>query len=146
MQEQWWKKATVISNKNHNLLAKWKYVIEEPLIYKGLQEGFPRNNENTEFDFLSYTFRRRLCKNRRRNSLFVNFTPAVSKIALKAMRLKIRKLRVRMATELSIDQLAKWLNPIIQGWIGYYGRFTRSALYAMCRHITYIPYNFIKNK
>ena len=91
--------------------------------------------ENTEFDFLSYTFRRRLCKNRRRNSLFVNFTPAVSKIALKAMRLKIRKLRVRMATELSIDQLAKWLNPIIQGWIGYYGRFTRSALYAMCRHI-----------
>ena len=91
--------------------------------------------ENTEFDFLSYTFRRRLCNNRRRNSLFVNFTPAVSKIALKAMRLKIRKLRVRMATELSIDQLAKWLNPIIQGWIGYYGRFTRSALYAMCRHI-----------
>ncbi len=91
--------------------------------------------ENTEFDFLSYTFRRRLCKNRKRNSMFINFTPAVSKSALKSMRLKIRKLRIRMATELSIAQLAKWLNPIINGWIGYYGRFTRSALYGMCRHV-----------
>jgi len=91
--------------------------------------------ENTEFDFLGYTFRRRLCKNSKRNSVFVNFTPAVSKIALKSMRLKIRKLRVRMATELSIAQVAKWLNPIIQGWIGYYGRFCRSALYGMCRHV-----------
>ena len=72
--------------------------------------------ENTEFDFLSYTFRRRLCKNRKRNSMFINFTPAVSKSALKSMRLKIRKLRIRMATELSIAQLAKWLNPIINGY------------------------------
>jgi group II intron reverse transcriptase/maturase len=91
--------------------------------------------ENTEFDFLGYTFGRRLCKNRKRNSMFINFTPAVSKSALKSMRLKIRKLRIRMATELSIAQLAKWLNPIIRGWIGYYGRFTRSALYGMCRHV-----------
>lgn len=91
--------------------------------------------ENTEFDFLGYTFRRRLCKNRRRNSLFVNFTPAVSKSSLKAMRLKIRKLRVRMATQLSIAEIAKWLNPMISGWIAYYGKYCRSALYGMCRHV-----------
>lgn len=91
--------------------------------------------ENTAFDFLGYTFRPRLCKNRKRNSLFVSFTPAVSKVALKSMRLKIRKLRIRMRTELSIEQLAQWLNPIINGWLGYYGRYCRSALYAMCRHV-----------
>ncbi|WAK04439.1 group II intron reverse transcriptase/maturase [Methylobacter sp. YRD-M1] len=91
--------------------------------------------ENTAFDFLGYTFRPRLCKNRKRNSLFVSFTPAVSKVALKSMRLKIRKLRIRMRTELSIEQLAQWLNPIINGWLGYYGRYCRSALYEMCRHI-----------
>ena len=42
------KKGTInhlSKNKNHNLLAKCKYVIEEPLIYKGLQEGFPRYNK-----------------------------------------------------------------------------------------------------
>jgi RNA-directed DNA polymerase len=91
--------------------------------------------ENTEFDFLGYTFRKRLCRNTKRNSMFVSFTPAVSKVALKSMRLNIRKLRVRMATGLSIAQIASWLNPIIRGWIGYYGRYCRSALYGMCRHV-----------
>lgn len=91
--------------------------------------------ENTSFDFLGYTFRGRLCKNRKRNSLFISFTPAVSKAALKVMRLEIRKLKVRMATNLSIGQLAKWLNPLINGWIAYYGCYRRSALYSMCRHV-----------
>jgi group II intron reverse transcriptase/maturase len=91
--------------------------------------------EHTSFDFLGYTFRRRLCRNRKRNSVFVNFTPAVSKAALKSMRLKIRMLRVRTRTELSLAQLAKWLNPIISGWIAYYGCYCRSALYGMCRHV-----------
>ncbi len=91
--------------------------------------------EHTAFDFLGYTFRRRSCWSRKRNCIFMNFTPAVSKSALKSMRLKIRKLRVRMATNRSIEQLALWLNPLINGWIGYYGRYSRSALYAMCRHV-----------
>jgi RNA-directed DNA polymerase len=93
------------------------------------------HHEHTSFDFLGYTFRRRLCRNRKRNSVFVNFTPAVSKAALKSMRLKVRKLRVRTRTELSLGQVAKWLNPIINGWIAYYGCYTRSALYGMCRHV-----------
>ena len=93
------------------------------------------NYPNTEFSFLGYTFRRRICKNRKRNSLFLNFTPAVSKSSLKSMKFKIRKLRVRMATNMSIGQLSRWLNPIIRGWIGYYGKYTRSALYSMCRHV-----------
>ncbi len=40
-----------------------------------------------------------------------------------------------MCTELSIAQIAKWLNPMISGWIAYYGRYCRSALYGMCRHV-----------
>jgi RNA-directed DNA polymerase len=90
---------------------------------------------HTSFDFLGYTFRQRPCRNRKRNSVFINFTPAVSMTAMKSMRRKIRTLRVRMRTELSLAQLAKWLNPIISGWIGYYGCFSRSALYGLCRHV-----------
>jgi group II intron reverse transcriptase/maturase len=91
--------------------------------------------KQTSFDFLGYTFRRRLCRNRKRNSVFVNFTPAVSKTAMKLMRRKIRVLRVRSRTVMSIEQLAKWLNPMINGWLNYYGHYTRSALYDLCRHI-----------
>lgn len=91
--------------------------------------------EQIRFDFLGYRFQRRVVKNQRRNSLFVSFTPAVSKQALTCMKRKIRALRGRMKTELSIAQLAKWLNPMISGWINYYGRYTRSALYTMCRQV-----------
>lgn len=91
--------------------------------------------ENTSFDFLGYTFRRRMCKARQSNRLFLSFSPAVSKTSLKAMRRKIRQLRIRMRADLSLEQLADWLNPIISGWINYFGRFYRSALYAMCRYV-----------
>lgn len=56
---------------------------------------------------------------RRHNSLFVSFTPAVSKANQKAMRRKIRKLRVGMRTELNIAQIAGWLNPMLSGWLAY---------------------------
>lgn len=91
--------------------------------------------EHTEFDFLGYTFRRRLVKNTRRNSLFVSFTPAVSKSALKAMRREIRASGIRNRTDWSIEQIAKWLNPKLNGWINYYGRYTRSGLSSVLRHI-----------
>ncbi|MFA0397142.1 reverse transcriptase domain-containing protein, partial [Vibrio sp. 10N.222.54.C1] len=39
------------------------------------------NHEHTIFDFLGYTFRRRLVKNTKRNSMFVSFTPAVGFVA-----------------------------------------------------------------
>lgn len=86
-----------------------------------------------QFDFLGYTFRPRLVKNRYKNSLFMSFTPAVSKAAQKAMRFKIRQLKIRMRTDLNIAQLAGWLNPIIQGWLNYYGHCRRSELYKVFR-------------
>ncbi|KTL61778.1 group II intron reverse transcriptase/maturase [Photorhabdus laumondii subsp. laumondii] len=79
--------------------------------------------EHISFDFLGYTFRPRWVKNRKRNSLFVSFTPAVGKTAQKAMRFKIRKLKIRMRTELNLTQMANWLNPMISGWLSYYGQF-----------------------
>jgi RNA-directed DNA polymerase len=89
---------------------------------------------NTQFDFLGYTFRPRLVKNRKRNSMFVSFTPAVSKAAVKAMRETTRKLNYRNRTELSLADISRLHNPILRGWLGYYGRFCRSAMYPVLRH------------
>ena len=88
----------------------------------------------TKFDFLGYTFRPRLVKNRKRNSLFVSFTPAVSTKALKSMRETTRKLNYRNRTELSLRDISRLHNPILRGWIAYYGRFYPSALYPVFRH------------
>ena len=92
------------------------------------------NHEHTNFDFLGYTFRRRRSRRASDNMLFVGFSPAVSMSAMKDMRRTIRQLKVRHKTQYSLEQLAKWLNPILQGWISYYGKFRRSALDSVFRH------------
>lgn len=90
---------------------------------------------NTSFEFLGYSFRRRGCWVARQNQMILGFTPAVSRDSLKAMRTKIRKSRIRARTDLSLNEIADWLNPIIRGWLAYYGRYYRSAMYAIIRHV-----------
>jgi len=89
---------------------------------------------NKSFDFLGYAFQARPCKDTKRNNLFMNFTPAVSKEALKSMRATTRKHDLRNRTDLSLTDIARWYNPILQGWLNYYGKYSRSALYPVWRH------------
>lgn len=89
---------------------------------------------NIQFDFLGYTFRPRTVKNRKRNSMFVSFTPAVSKAAQKSMRQTTRKLNYRNRTELSLADIARLHNPILRGWLEYYGKFAPSGMYPVLRH------------
>ena len=89
---------------------------------------------NLEFDFLGYTFRKRLAKRKSDNTIFLNFTPAVGKRSLNAMRDKIRKRRYSTKTDISIEAIAKEVNPIFRGWINYYGRFNRECLNPIFRY------------
>jgi len=79
------------------------------------------------FDFLGYTFCGRTVRNGD-GIVFRSFSPAVSKTALKSMNRTIRESNVRNRVDLSIEDIARWFNPKLQGWINYYGRFNRSAL------------------
>ena len=90
--------------------------------------------KRTEFDFLGYTFRPRKVKNRNTGQLFVSFTPAVSRTAMKAMRAKTRRLNWRNRTDLSLRDIAKQYNTVLRGWHGYYGRYQPSAMGPVWRH------------
>jgi group II intron reverse transcriptase/maturase len=90
---------------------------------------------NIKFDFLGYCFRPRQVRNLRDNSLFWSFTPAVSPSALKSMRAKIRELGLRHRTELSLADIAHRINPLLRGWINYYGRYAPSALVPLLRYV-----------
>jgi hypothetical protein len=39
--------------------------------------------------------------------------------ALKAKGARLRKLRVHRRTDLTLGDLARWLNPIVAGWMAY---------------------------
>jgi RNA-directed DNA polymerase len=86
------------------------------------------NYPKEKFDFLGYTFRPRLSKNRR-GEFFVNFSPAVSDEAGKSMRRVVRGWRIHRMSDKSIEDLSRIINSVLRGWINYYGRFYKSALY-----------------
>lgn len=87
----------------------------------------------TSFDFLGYTFRPRWVKSRD-NILFTSFSPAVSNASMKAMRDQIRQWNWRNYSGLSLEMIARKSNPIIRGWINYYGKYNPSNLYGVLRH------------
>ncbi|MDQ0920334.1 group II intron reverse transcriptase/maturase [Paenibacillus sp. V4I5] len=95
-----------------------------------------RKGEHSEikFDFLGYTFRPRRSKNRF-GKYFINFTPAVSNKACKAMRQTIRGWRMHLKPDVAIDDLSRMFNTSIRGWINYYGHFYKSQLYPVLRHM-----------
>jgi group II intron reverse transcriptase/maturase len=92
------------------------------------------NSKNESFDFLGYSFRARRSKNRF-GKFFVNFSPAVSNAATKAIREEIRRWQLRCRIDKWIDDLARMFNPVIRGWITYYGRYYKSALYPTFRYL-----------
>lgn len=88
----------------------------------------------TKFTFLGYEFRRRMVMGINRK-MFLSFTPAICKEAKKGICRKIRDTGIRNRSDLSLQELALWLNPMINGWINYYGKFTKSALNPVMRQI-----------
>ncbi len=94
----------------------------------------PGSHEQERFNFLGYAFRPRLSKSRH-GHFFVNFSPAVSDEAKKAMGEEIRSWRINRRSDKTLTDLARMFNPIVQGWISYYGRFYKSMLYPVLRHI-----------
>ncbi len=92
-----------------------------------------RNFEHTSFDFLGYTFRARVVRGPR--GYFVSFNPAISNAAMKAKNKQIRAWHLRRRSRTDLSGLAEDINPQVRGWINYYGRFYRSELNSLAKHI-----------
>jgi RNA-directed DNA polymerase len=89
-----------------------------------------RDYDNVSFDFLGYTFRPRLAMNRSGQG-FVSFSPAISKKAAKRLRHTMRGWGLHRRSDLSLEDLRRLINPIVRGWINYYGRYYRTVLRAV---------------
>lgn len=98
-----------------------------------------------KFDFLGYQFRSRLVR-AKHGKMFVGFTPAISPESAAAIRSRIRSWKLSRRTHLDIKVLAQQLNPIIRGWIQYYGKFNRSELYKVLRYLDMKLLGWVKRK
>ncbi len=106
-----------------------------------------RNKEypNTRFDFLGYTFMPRL--NRTRNGeLFVSFSPAISDKAKKSIRQTIKRWRLHRWSGATLNSIAAEINPVVRGWINYYGRYIRSEVRSPLQQIDLYLVRWAKGK
>lgn len=100
-----------------------------------LDDDRQEEQEQIKFDFLGYTFQPRRARNRR-GKHFVSFLPAISCKAAKAVRQTMRRWRIpAFRNNQSLEELAKFVNPYVRGWMNYYGRFYRSSVVSVLRHL-----------
>jgi hypothetical protein len=110
------------------------------------KDGMRRSShEHTEFTFLGFTFRARGVRARNGN-VFTGFGPAASKDAIKKMNAQVKSWRLHMRTGHTMGEIARSVNPVIRGWMQYYGAFYRSALYPLLRRINSYLVRWLRKK
>lgn len=90
--------------------------------------------ERVSFDFLGFGFRPRSSKDKY-GRRYVNFSPAISNDAKKALRQEIKSWHIQLKNEHALDDLSRMFNPVLRGWANYYCRFYKTAMYSIWQHM-----------
>ena len=88
-----------------------------------------------KFDFLGYSFQPRTTKSKKTKGLFLGYDCAISIKSRKRIADKLGELEVEKMSYKSIVGIAQALNPMIRGWIQYYGRYRMSELHKVFRFL-----------
>jgi group II intron reverse transcriptase/maturase len=78
-----------------------------------------------KFDFLGYSFQPRTSRVRATGKFFLTYDCAISIKSRKQIADKLEELDIVNLSHKSIVGVAYYLNPMIRGWINYYGRFRK---------------------
>jgi RNA-directed DNA polymerase len=97
------------------------------------------------FTFLGFTFRPRKAVGKD-GVYFTGFLPAISAGALKRLSAVVHGWHLHRRTGCDRTMLAKVINPVLAGWMAYYGRFYRSALYALFYRVNTYLLRWIRKK
>lgn len=100
---------------------------------------------NEKFDFLGYTFRARLSMNKF-GYTFVGFNPAMSQKALKSIGDTIRSWHMHRRSDLSLEDIADRINPIVRGWINYYSKYCPSKMVPIFRQLVNMQVKWVRRK
>jgi RNA-directed DNA polymerase len=88
-----------------------------------------QEHEHIQFDFLGYGFQPRGARNKRTGELWLSYLPAISRKARQAITSKVRSWGIPPASDKELEDFARMYDESIRGWVNYYGRYYRSALY-----------------
>jgi group II intron reverse transcriptase/maturase len=99
----------------------------------------------TSFTFLGFTFRPREARGKD-SRRFTAFLPGISKDALKKISRQVRRWRLHLRIGQSLADLARAVNPLVRGWMQYYGVFYRSAMHTLLQRINAYLLRWVRKK
>jgi RNA-directed DNA polymerase len=94
-----------------------------------------REFDVVSFTFCGYTFRPRGAYNKKQHEAFTRFLPAVAPGKLTDMSRKAASWRIHRRTTLTLDEIAKDVNPSLRGWLNYFTKFYKSEVIPLCRRM-----------
>jgi len=79
-----------------------------------------------KFDFLGYTFKPRIVKER--GKIRLGFTPAISQKSITRIAKELKKMEFHRWVHYPISKIGELLKLKIRGWLNYYGKFRMSEM------------------
>jgi group II intron reverse transcriptase/maturase len=102
--------------------------------------------ENVQFNFLGYSFQPRTTISKVDKKPFLKFDLGISRESRKKIGEDIIKLNIDRSTNQTIEEIADKLNPKLQGWINYYGKFRRYEMNKIFRRLNKRLVKWIQNR
>jgi RNA-directed DNA polymerase len=97
-----------------------------------------------KFDFLGFTFKPRISKDR--GKLMVGFTPAISQKSTARINDELRKFKIHRWTHFSLSRVGELLKSKIRGWLNYYAKFRKSEMRHLFRNLNKRLAKWVSNK
>ena len=101
--------------------------------------------EPPDSPFLGYASGARGARGRNGETV-ASFLAAMSKDAQMKVSGQIRRWRLHLRTGHSIGELAREINPVVRGWMQYYGAFYRTALHPLLERINSYLMRWLRKK
>ncbi|WP_341757463.1 group II intron reverse transcriptase/maturase [Candidatus Tisiphia endosymbiont of Ditula angustiorana] len=140
------KQAYFIKEKVQARLKQYKLELnleKTKIVYTGIKNDHDHRKHNLprKFSFLGYDFKPRIWHGK------LVYTPGIGTGAMKMIKDKIKKTwQLKVSVSGSLEDIAERVNPVIRGWINYYGHYRRSDLYKLEYVINNYLVRFIKKK
>lgn len=101
---------------------------------------------DTYFDFLGYRFKPRRARNKK-GQVFTSFSPSMSPKAMKRIKDNLRQRCIIHWSNKTPEDLADALNPVIRGWLNYYGHFGKAeGVYLLSSYLDQILMRWARRK
>jgi len=97
------------------------------------------------FTFLGYDFKPRESKSKE-GRIFYSFGAGISQRAKKEISGELRSMKLHRRTRTTLEDIAKLINPMLRGWINYYGKFTKSALRPLFHNLNITLLKWVRSR